>query len=229
MEKCELPLRVKNTLNKYFENMIQLREKELIHEFHYRMELARGELFEEFLDEKRARELQQECALKILKENHCRALKRLRVCFEAEHVQNITALEMWFKEQSRIRAEEIVTVKPVTSNHDEAEDLLYKTRIREINEKLSEKGKELLVFQKRLKYVLNGYIDFVRSIMPKFQPALLEKQLIQAELLMTRVNEIGMKESREYLENQSTACMKIKPQKNKCRVSDIKENRGKLF
>lgn len=228
MEKCELPLRVKKALNKYFETVMQLREKELIHKFHYQMELARGELFEEFLDEKRERELQQECALKILKENHCRALKRLRVCYEAEHVQNLTALEMWFKEQSRIRADETVTVKPVMSNQDEAV-LLYETQIQEINEKLSEKRKELLVFQKRLKYVLNGYIDFVESVMPKFQPGLLEKQLIQAKLLMTRVNKIGMKANREHFENQSVACMKIKQQKNKIKVSNNKKNHGKWF
>lgn len=194
MAKCVLPARVERTLNEYFENAVRLREMEWRHAFGYRVELARGELFEEYLDEKRAREARHECATRALEERHRRAVLRLRAAFEAEHAQDLTALEMWFAEQKSRVAADRADADAKSDRRDAADDRRQlSARIRVLDERLSRRGRELSVYGKRLKRVLAGYADFVKSTVPRVRrPGSLEKQLAQAERLMARVNEMDV-------------------------------------
>lgn len=80
-------------------------ENEMRNEFDYQMHLARGKLFEEFVEEKCECELFYEKELKTMKEKNDRELKYLKVSMEAEHIQNLTELELRYEIQKQKKME----------------------------------------------------------------------------------------------------------------------------
>jgi len=76
-------------------------EKEMRNEFHYQMQLARSELYEEYMEDKCECELFFEKELRTIKEKNYRELKYLEVSMEAEHLQNLIELEHWYQIQKR--------------------------------------------------------------------------------------------------------------------------------
>lgn len=195
MEECKMPREVLDAFEQDIKNIhknvhdsVKLKEKTSRNEFIYSMDLLYGELFEKFLDEKCRNRLRWEQAMDTLYENNCRTLRHLKISSEAECVQDLTELELWFEGQ----CQEI----PVAVVNDVRTDVvrtkgyvLDVTQLNEIDNKLSERNAELLVYTKRLKYVLNSYIDFIPNRLRE-RPSLLQKQLIQAKSLMNNVNKI---------------------------------------
>lgn len=59
----------------------------------------------------------------------------------------------------------------------------------ELDNVLLEKERDLFVYKKRLKHVLNGYVDFVENAVWQY-PESRKKRLARAKLLMAKVNRI---------------------------------------
>lgn len=202
--------RIVESISENLKHLLEEREKELREEFCYHMELARSELFEQFENDKNICELQWEKMLQTLRENNCRTMKHLRASLEVEHVQNLHELELWYEIQNRNRLKENNQTN-VVINQDELEISSYEEQLRKLDDEFLEINKDLIVYKNRLKYVVDGYIYFISNSLQK-HPNLLERQLLQAKLLMTKVNEIKI-EKPKILQDQSTPCQKKKSSK----------------
>lgn len=221
MEECKMTREVLDMIeqdikyiNKNVHDSIKLKEKTSRNEFNYSMDLVYGELFEEFLDEKRRNRLWWEQAMDTLYENNCRALKHLKMSSEAECIQDLAELDLWFEgrcqEISVVVVNDIETDVVRTKGYD-----LDETELNEIDNALSERNVELLVYTNRLKYVLNSYIDFIPNQLRE-RPSLLQVQLTQAKLLMKNVNKIKTNVKGYNNESQRKRCaQKKKLVKNK--------------
>lgn len=215
MNECSLPFRLKNMMENYMKNSLELKEKEMRYEFHYFMELARSELYEEFLNEVRKCELLRKKALRVQKEKNCKALKHLRVCLDAEHVQNLTQLELENEMQARKSPDKIVDVSNNESLAEEeqhnSEEPLFLAALGEIDGRLLDKTAKLLVFKKRLERLLSQYVNFVESVKPKYSSPLLGKQFSQAAKLLKIINKMETDKLREY-RDRKTVCGQTKLQ-----------------
>jgi len=197
--------KIKREYSATAKNMLKSKEIKMRSEFCYHMKLAHGELIEQFLDEKCANKVRWEKELKALHENNSRELECLRECLETEHVRNLAELENWYETQSSIGPVEVVSVEQAEPDRDEdvVVEPLYTKQLCEIDDELCEKNKELFVYKHRLKYVLCGFVDFVRNAL-RGRPILLEEHLASARLLMEKVNEI---ETRSLAEYESPRCV----------------------
>lgn len=106
MNKCNQEIEnYSNRIARCLKNILKMsaekQEKEMRNEFHYQMQLARSELFEEYLEEKCECEIFWEKELRTIKEKNDRELKFLKVSMEAEHLQNLIELENWYQIQKR--------------------------------------------------------------------------------------------------------------------------------
>jgi len=106
MNKCNEEIEnYSNKIARCLKNILKMsaekQEKEMRNEFHYQMQLARSELFEEYIEEKCECELFWEKEMRMIKEKNDRELKHLNVSIEAEHIQNLTELEHWYQIQKR--------------------------------------------------------------------------------------------------------------------------------
>lgn len=137
---------------------------------------------------------------------------------EAEHVRNLAELENWYETQNSIRPVEVVgaVVEQAEPDRDGDVELLYTKRLREIDDKSRENNNELFVYKHRLKYVLNGFVDFVRNTL-QGHPTLLEEQLASAQLLMEKVNEI---DTRSLAECESPA---VRTDRNNVIENEVRE------
>lgn len=178
--------------------------------FNYHMQLARGELFEEYLNEKCEMELKWEKTVEALNENHARALKNLQVSLNEDHVQKMADLENWYEEQL-IRIRPMVNIKNMTveieQEHEVEDAIPYAIQLHEIDIQLQNKRNELMIYKKRLVYVLNGYIDFVKNCLRKQHgdQNQLRKQLFEAKSLAAKIKKIRIKQSVELFENRNAA------------------------
>jgi len=196
-------------MNNNLQKSVRLKEKELRYAFHYQMELARGEKYEEFMNVKRKCELRWQKIMKTLKDNNYRALKQLKASFEAEFIQNLTELEYQHDMEIRNRSNAIIDL-PITDNREESDRLLY-MQLSEINDNSSKKETELFIFKHRLKRVLRNYINYINSILSKFNPDILNKQLIQANLLIASVDDkIKTKASQDFINERINTCVNTK-------------------
>lgn len=214
----EMEEKVTRTVASVSENLkhlVEAREKKLRDEFRYHMELARTELFEQFVEDKSICELRWEKKLQTLKENNCRAMKHLRASLEAEHIQNLHELELWYEVQNRNRPEENNNSMSKVINQDKLEKSSYEEQLRKLDDELLEKNKELLIYKNRLKYVVDGYIYFISNSLQKY-PILLEKQLFQAKSLITKVNKIEIEKPKVILD-RSKPCL----EKKSCKIRKI--------
>lgn len=162
--------------------------------FSYHMKLAQGELFEEYLNEKCEMELQWENSVKTLNENNEKALQHLQVSLKTSHMKNLADLEHWYNKE-QISIESIVNANEnvETNQEEKVQDipiLPYAIQPNEIDVELRKKRNELLIFKMRLKYVLNSYIGFIENNLQKHEKGLLRKQLLQAKLLLSKLNKI---------------------------------------
>lgn len=106
MKKCNKEIennsnKIARSLKNILKTSAEKRENQMRNEFHYQMELARSELFEEFMEEKCECKLFWEKELRAIKEKHDRELKYLKVSMEAEHIQNLTELQHWYEIEKR--------------------------------------------------------------------------------------------------------------------------------
>lgn len=106
MNKCNEEIeKNSNKIARCLKNILKMstekQEKEMRNEFNYQMQLARSELFEEFMEEKCECELFWNKELRTIKEKNDRELKYLKVSMEAEHIQNLIELEHWYQIQKQ--------------------------------------------------------------------------------------------------------------------------------
>lgn len=164
-----------------------MRDSELNNEFQFQMKLARGELYEEFWNEKLKLDCWKKKRLEALERDNHRALLHLRASLEAEWIEEINALELWYEtENQNLPVVEVIGDRALTSLF-EIDD--YTTQVRILEKRLSVAATELAVYERRLQHVLGGYIDLVDSGLSKY-PDLQRTQLHQAKTLMANLNEI---------------------------------------
>ncbi|CAH1731001.1 unnamed protein product [Aphis gossypii] len=106
MNKCKKEIENNSImLGRCLKNILKMSaeklEREMRNEFYYQMKIARSELYEEFMDEKRECKLCWEKKLKTVKEKNDRELKHLKVSMEAEYIQNLTELHHWYEIQKQ--------------------------------------------------------------------------------------------------------------------------------
>lgn len=166
------------------------RDKELKSEFCYHMSLVRSGLYEKFHNEKFESALRWGKALDEQREINCRNLKHLRVSLEAEHVQNLTEVELHYEMQDRRDSVHIDNLQRTLNRNDADKIAFYDAKLNAIDKEFSEKGKELLMYKKKLEYVLNGYTDFIENSFQKQTQILPEEQLSQAKSFMIKIKNI---------------------------------------
>jgi len=106
MDKCNEEIEnYSNRIARCLKNILKMsaekQEKEMRNEFNYQMQLARSELFEEYMEEKCECKIFWEKELKMIKEKNDRELKYLKVSMEAEYLENLIKLENWYQIQKR--------------------------------------------------------------------------------------------------------------------------------
>lgn len=176
---------------------VKAREKRMCDEFGFRMELIRGQLFERFLDEKQEQLVRYDRALAERAENQAQRLARLRASMEAEHVQELTDLELQYRILvSSSSSQTAENPDGSAAKHGDVSEVksaavAYHTAVlRRIEHELSTKRAHLTVFAARLRHLLDGYTDFVRT--SRIRPALREKQLLQTKALVDTVKKNGL-------------------------------------
>lgn len=215
MEECKMTREVLDmieqdikNINKNVYDSAKLKEKKSRNEFSYSMKLVHGELFEEFMDEKCRNTLRWKRAMNTLHENNCRSFRHLEMSSEAECVQNLAELELWFEKQCQEISVKVVNVVK-TDVVKENDYVLDVNQLNEIDNALSERNLKLSVFTKRLKYLLNSYIDFLPNRLQE-RPSLLQRQLTQAKLLLKSVNKIKTNVEKYNNENLQKRCARKK-------------------
>lgn len=167
MDKCKIKIdkisiRIKHKMKKLWISLTEKKGKELKFTFDYHMRLARNELFEKFQNEKFNLAYQSEKKLKILREKNESVLEQLRKSLEMEHLQNLIELEQWYESKNK---QIPVNVNDKAKEEDEVDESLLQSalQIQQIDHELQDKKRELLVYKKRLNYILQGYIDFIEN------------------------------------------------------------------
>lgn len=203
--------RLANEMDKQLKASIEL----CMNTFNYHMELARGELFEEYLNEKCEMELQWEKSVKSLKEKNAKALKQLQATSNADHAEKMAELEYWYEEQAHLKP--ILNMKNMTMKINREDDEMdhavipYAIRLHGLDVELQNKRNELAVYKNRLVRVLNGYMNFIEGCLQKHHGRnMFGKQLIQAKILLSKINKIEIKRSIELIENGNAPSIKKK-------------------
>lgn len=197
--------RAKKNQKKMFKTYIAEMTNELKNEFCYSMALKKSRLFEVFQNEKFESKHGWAKALRDKKETNGKNLKRLRVSLEAEHVQNLTEVEISYEMQDRRSFIEIDDQQLELDRKGADEIAFYDARFCEVDKKFSKKSKELLVLKKKLEYILNDYVGSIENRFKKWQPDLVTEQLFQAKSLLTKIKKI---EIEYHEEREHTPCPK---------------------
>lgn len=199
-------LKAVREIMKDHKTVMTARNGELNNEFQYRMELARGELYEEYLDEKLKLKCRWGKRLETIAGDNRRELMHLRASQEADWTEKSTELELWYETENRNRpVVEIIGDRPLTSAF-EVDD--YTAQVRELNGRLSTVTVELVVYEKRLRRLLGEYIDFVGEGLRKY-PEARRAQLRQATALMAKLKEIRTRKNEARLDGAPFAIKEI--------------------
>lgn len=191
--------KIMRVITKNYKTLVATRDGELKDEFGYRMKLARGELYEEFQDEKLEWVCWRNKRLEALAEDNHRALMHLQASLEAEWVEELTALELWYEtENQNPPVVEVFGEHALTSSF-EVED--YTAQVRVLDDRLSKVATELPVYEKRLRHVLGGYIGLVGGGLRTYPDLQRTAQLQQATALMAQ-----LKKKPGHADGNSQAC-----------------------
>lgn len=198
MNKCEIKLeekalKIMHNMNILLNVSVEENEKELRDAFHYQMQLARNELFEEFQNMKLDLEYRWDIELKTLKENNNQVLKHLQISLETEHVHDLIELEHWYDIRNKKTPVTANGNRHKVVNQNEPENGLLQCtqfrQFRQIDNELLEKNRELLVYKKRLQYILNGYVDFIENnLQAKLTSTTTKHHLNQAKTMLVHLS-----------------------------------------
>lgn len=152
-----VPARVVGALSDFAERQAELREMELKFELGYRPALAMADVRDEFATERRENARRHRDRLEALEREHRANMSRLRARYEAEHVQNVTGLEL----DRRLRRR--VDDDPRGGGDDDDDGPVsppvsaYAARLRRVDDDLSAKRTQVSVFKRRLRRALDHY------------------------------------------------------------------------
>lgn len=151
-----VPARVVGALSDFAERQAELREMELNFEFGYRLVLAMADVRDEFAAGRRENARRHRDRLEALEREHRANMSRLRARYEAEHVQNVTELEL-----DRLRRLRRVDDPPRGGDDDDGPVSppvsAYAARLRRVDDDLSAKRTQVSVFKRRLRRALDHY------------------------------------------------------------------------
>lgn len=200
-------VKIMRVITKNYKTLVATRDRELKDEFGYRIKLARGELYEEFQDERLEWECWRDKRLESLARDNRRALMHLQASLEAEWVEGLTVLELWYEtENQNSPVVEVFCERALTSPF-EVDD--YTEQVRVLDDRLSAVATELPVYENRLRHVLGGYISLVDGGLRTYPDLQRTAQLHQATALMAKLKKTG------HANENSEAC---RPRVNRVRT-----------
>lgn len=188
--------KIKHKMEKLLISSAEKKEKVLRDAFDYHMQLARNELFGKFQNEKFKFAHRWEKELKILRKKDETVLEQLRKSMETEHAKDLIELEQLYEIKNKTIS---VKVNDKAEEGAEADEsvLFNILQIKQINDELRKKNIELLVYKKRMNYILNGYIDFIENDL-KIITELQKNQLNEAYTLLKNINNTEIEVINEY-------------------------------